>query len=83
MLTEIDTFGDVAAEQDPVLQYFLRTDAVTRIESKTSSVVLGRKGSGKTALAKYFSNVGGKVVHVPLTLREYPWTLHGSRQLYT
>lgn len=45
---KIGTFGDVAAEEDDaVLSYFLRTDAVARIESGGVIAVLGRKGSGK------------------------------------
>ena len=39
--SKIGTFGDVAAEQDDaVLSYFLKTDAVSQIESGLAVVVL-------------------------------------------
>jgi ABC-type cobalamin/Fe3+-siderophores transport system ATPase subunit len=57
----LDSFGDVAAEDEPVLDYFLTTDAVKRIESRDAFLVLGRKGSGKTALVRFFC--GGKRSH--------------------
>ena len=80
MLHKILTFGDVAAEQDAVLDYFIKTEAVDQILEKKVSVVLGRKGSGKTALVKFFSSSEGDDVHVPASLRSYPWQLHASRK---
>lgn len=43
-LRDLDTFGDVAAEEDSVLEYFLSTDAVQRIKRNEAFLVLGRKG---------------------------------------
>lgn len=54
-LTKINNFGEVAAEDDAVLDYFLETDSVGAIEAGESFLILGRKGSGKTALVRYFS----------------------------
>jgi hypothetical protein len=77
----IGTFGDVAAEEDDsVLSYFLKTDAVSQIESGRSIIVLGRKGSGKTALAKYFANSSDNYLSTSLSLRDYPWNLHERRR---
>lgn len=54
-LADISYFGDVAAEQDAdVLSYFLKTPAIDEIVSGKKHLVLGRKGSGKTALVKFF-----------------------------
>lgn len=80
MLHQIDTFGDVAAEQDSVLDYFIKTDAVDRILAKQVSIVLGRKGSGKTALVKYFSSGSAGNKHIAASLRSYPWQLHALRK---
>src|SRR5580698_9212351 len=49
-LRDLTSFGDVAAEDDSVLDYFLKTDAVARIQNNELFLILGRKGSGKTAL---------------------------------
>lgn len=78
---DIGTFGDVAAEEDDsVLSYFLKTDAVSQIESGDTIVVLGRKGSGKTALAKYFGASTNNYLSTSLSLRDYPWSLHEKRR---
>jgi hypothetical protein len=78
-LLELDSFGDVAAEDDAVLDYFLSTDAVDRIDSGKVFLVLGRKGTGKTALVRYFSESGANKTSRPLSLRGYPWAIHAKR----
>jgi hypothetical protein len=78
-LRHVVSFGDVAAEDDAVLEYFLTTSAVGRIESGKAFVVLGRKGSGKTALVRHFSEGQSGQLSKALNLRGYPWTLHSSR----
>lgn len=78
-LPQLDSFGDVAAEDDAVLDYFLSTDAVERIASGKSFLVLGRKGTGKTALVRYFSESKASGTSRPLSLRGYPWSIHAQR----
>lgn len=78
-LQNLDSFGGVAAEDEPVLDYFLKTDAVQRIESQEVFVVLGRKGSGKTALVRFFSEMKGRSASKALSLRGYPWNVHAAR----
>jgi hypothetical protein len=78
-LENLESFGDVAAEDDPVLDYFLTTDAVKRIMSGAVFLVLGRKGSGKTALVRFFAEGAEKTVSKPLNLRGYPWNVHSAR----
>ena len=81
-LGEIVTFGDVSAEDDnSILSYFLKTDAVDSIESGDSYAVIGRKGSGKTALTKYFAQPKREYVTTAPSLRDYPWNLHAKRKI--
>jgi len=78
-LLDIDKFGDVAAEDDAVLDYFLKTESVGKIENNETLLVLGRKGSGKTALVKYFSEKCKTRLSKALSLKGYPWNIHGLR----
>jgi len=46
-------WGDDSAEKDPfLLEYFVTSDAFQRVQQRTKSIVVGRKGSGKSALRK-------------------------------
>lgn len=80
-LDRLVSFGDVAAEDDPVLDYFLTTDAVTSIQRNESFLILGRKGSGKTALVRFFAEGKGSkgTLSRSLNLRGYPWNVHSAR----
>lgn len=77
-LRTIKTFGEIAAEDDPVLDYFLATEAVKDIESGKILLVLGRKGSGKTALVRHFTETNPATHGQPLSLRSYPWGTHSA-----
>lgn len=78
---QIETFGDVAAEEDDaILSYFVKTAAVAQIEDGEAIVVLGRKGSGKTALARYFADPRPGLLTTSLSLRDYPWGIHERRR---
>lgn len=80
-LADIRYFGDVAAEQDAdVLSYFLKTPAIDEILTGKKHLVLGRKGSGKTALVKYFSRSSPTEINVPVNLDNYPWKMHQTRR---
>jgi hypothetical protein len=78
-LRGLTSFGDVAAEDDAVLDYFLTTDAVTRIKNGEVFLVLGRKGAGKTALVRHFAEGNGKGLSRRLNLAGYPWAVHAQR----
>lgn len=78
-LRDLDSFGDVAAEDDSVLDYFLTTDAVNRIKNGDVFLVLGRKGAGKTALVRHFAEGNGKGFSRSLNLGGYPWAVHAQR----
>lgn len=46
-------WGDDSAEKDPcLLNYFVASDSFRRLHEKSKSIVIGRKGSGKSALRK-------------------------------
>lgn len=46
-------WGDDSAERDPnLLNYFFDSEAFSRLSKKEKSIVVGRKGSGKSALRK-------------------------------
>lgn len=77
-LRNLKSFGDIAAEDDSVLDYFLSTDAVSEVNSGSRVLVLGRKGSGKTALVRHFTETNQRDHGKPLSLRNYPWGTHES-----
>ncbi|MDH4037438.1 MAG: hypothetical protein OEX18_07340 [Candidatus Krumholzibacteria bacterium] len=78
-LRDLTSFGDVAAEDDAVLDYFLTTDAVASIKNGDVFLVLGRKGAGKTALVRHFAEGNGNGVSRSLNLGGYPWAVHAQR----
>ncbi|BCR03141.1 hypothetical protein DESUT3_02100 [Desulfuromonas versatilis] len=78
-LSSLSTFGDVSAEEDAVLEYFVTTDAVQKLEQNEVFIILGRKGAGKTALVRHFTESGHRSLSKPLNLRGYPWNLHSER----
>lgn len=78
-LRNVATFGNVAAEDDAVLKYFLTTDAVARVSSGEILLALGRKGSGKTALVRHFTESDSVMTARSVTLRAYPWATHQKR----
>lgn len=78
-LSSVDTFGDVAAETDPVLEYFLNTNAVDDISTGRTLLVLGRKGTGKTAIVRYFTEQLETLHSRAVSLRGYPWNVHATR----
>jgi len=75
-LKNVSSFGEVAAEEDDVLEYFIPTYAVEDIKNKDVVLVLGRKGTGKTALVRYFTESESEVQSKALNLKSYPWTVH-------
>lgn len=74
----IKSIGKNAAEADPVLDYFLTTDAVSKIASNDAFLILGRKGSGKTALVRHFTKDKQNPYSIAFNLRGYPWALHAA-----
>lgn len=67
-LSEI-IWGDDSAEKDPnLLQYFVTNSSLNRLQGKSKSIIVGRKGSGKSAiktkLVEYFRTKDDVVVEI-------------------
>jgi hypothetical protein len=65
---------------DELIQYFFKTRHIDELLTSSKWLVLGRKGTGKTAIYEYFkktdsSNINGFNV-IPLNFKDYPWPLH-------
>lgn len=72
---------EVSAETDSELQhYFLQTIEVRKILESKYWLVLGRKGTGKTAIFKYLESSNPKELNnthvVSLNFKDYPWPAH-------
>ncbi len=79
-LDKIESFGGVAAEYDDLLaDFFIRTSAYQRIVKQERFIVVGRKGTGKTAiyrkLQQYADQEAGACT-VGLEFSDYPWGAH-------
>lgn len=72
---------EVSAETDTELQeYFLLTPELEKIINSKYWLLLGRKGTGKTAIYKYLeksipSSINNNIV-VSLNFKDYPWPAH-------
>lgn len=75
-LQALQSIGEVNAEEDAVLQYFLTTDATAKVEENRVYLVLGRKGAGKTALVRHFTKDEKDPLSRALNLRSYAWNVH-------
>lgn len=75
-LNDINNFGKVEAEDDTVLDYFVETSIINNIDFGDTFLVLGRKGSGKTAIFRYFTESKHKKISTALNLNGYPWKIH-------
>lgn len=75
-LRDISSFGKVEAEDDAVLDYFVEMNVTEDVDKNDTFLVLGRKGSGKTALFRYFTERKQKGFSAALNLNGYPWKVH-------
>lgn len=77
-LVEIDSFGGTAAEDDDIARFFVRTPPFELLWEGRRSIVIGRKGAGKTAL---YIALGQRAreerrLAASLSFRQYPWAAH-------
>lgn len=80
-IRRIDNFGKVAAEDDAILDYFVATDTTKSIELDNHLLVIGEKGSGKTALVRYFSErTPAGLLCRAVRMTDYPWGIHAQRR---
>ena len=82
ILSWIDV-GKVSAEKDDLLSsYYFDSGLLRKVASSPScTLVLGRKGAGKTAIFRYLSAnpagvIGAGNVLVPLSFESYNWKIH-------
>lgn len=79
-LDQIKKFGSIDAESESQLaEFFLRTDAYGRIDDQDHIIVVGRKGTGKTAIYKALlqrADEFSDVFAAGLQFRDYPWGTH-------
>lgn len=76
LLNQIKDFGSIDAENDErLIEYFYRTEIIDKLMEYEKCIVIGRKGSGKTAIYKYIQNEK-KESFSALLFRDYPWKLH-------
>jgi hypothetical protein len=79
VLDRIESLGGVAAENDDLLgEYFIRTTAYKRIVDQERFIVVGRKGTGKTAIYRELQQRAGASADCAagLEFSDYPWGAH-------
>ncbi|URK87569.1 hypothetical protein LP421_06205 [Rhizobium sp. RCAM05350] len=77
-------FGKISAERDELLSKYFYDAGVLKsvLSSNVSFLILGRKGAGKTAVFRYFSENTDKFIDknrssvVSLSLQDYSWSAH-------
>ena len=79
-ISQISEFGRIDAESESLLrEFFVETDAYMRVEDQDHIVVVGRKGTGKTAIYEVILERADDVSTVfatGLKFRDYPWGIH-------
>lgn len=71
----------VSAETDTELQeYFFTIPEIKRLIDSKSWLVLGRKGTGKTAIYRYLETTNKSLLNdyivISLNFKDYPWPIH-------
>lgn len=65
---------------DDLIQYFFKTKYIDELLNSSKWLVLGRKGTGKTAIYEYFKKSSPKELNqynvIPLNFKDYPWPFH-------
>ncbi|MBI1986754.1 MAG: hypothetical protein HYS70_00175 [Nitrospinae bacterium] len=75
-ISQVD-FGRVDAERDTnLVDYFVDTGVFDKIRNGKKQYVIGRKGSGKTAIFRVASKERLGVPVIPLDFAEYSWPGH-------
>lgn len=77
-LLDIESFGGTAAEDDDIKRYFVETPAFDKLLGGRKHLVIGRKGSGKTALYLALAErarASGRLA-AGLSFKQYPWQAH-------
>lgn len=76
LLQSITDFGSIDAESDgKLIEYFIQSPALSKLINYEKGLVLGRKGSGKTAIYRYLVHTNPENTSA-LLFRDYPWKIH-------
>ncbi len=76
LLNSINDFGAIDAENDiRLIEYFYHTQIIDELFGYKKSIIIGRKGSGKTAIYKFIKSEK-KHNFSALLFKDYPWKLH-------
>jgi hypothetical protein len=76
VLNSIIDFGSVDAEKDErLIEYFYSTSVIDEILDYKKSIIIGRKGTGKTAIYKYIAEKNNDFSS-KLYFSDYPWRTH-------
>jgi hypothetical protein len=79
LLRDLQSFGDIDGEEDFRPEYFLPSDTWDQVKAGARPIVLGRKGTGKTALKRALlaeTVVDPSLQATALDFSDYPWGLH-------
>ena len=81
-LKGIQHFGGIAADDDPILmEAFEEHDAYISAKNFQTTIILGRKGSGKTAIFKKITTQRDfETFSLGFTFRHYPWDHHNLQK---
>ena len=81
-LQAAENFGGIAADDDPILiDAFEEHEAYLGARDFKTSIIIGRKGSGKTAIFKKIqSTKSHDNFSIGLTFRNYPWDHHNLQK---
>ncbi|WP_152976988.1 P-loop ATPase, Sll1717 family [Burkholderia pseudomallei] len=70
----------VSAESDQdLMRYFVRTSLLDKVLNQGRWMIIGRKGTGKTAVYEYLRQADSASINgftaIPLSFRDYPWPI--------
>ena len=75
LFAEVSKWKLEAAEEESK-RYFFHIEEVNSLESGENSIVIGRKGTGKTAICRYFEqNISYDRFSIKLSFKEFPFNL--------
>jgi hypothetical protein len=80
-VAQLESFGAIDAETDFRPDFFVPSTSWERTRNKQHPIVIGRKGTGKTALRKALLDLAGSSPMMfarDLGFRDYPWNVHYS-----
>ena len=78
----VTAFGGIDADNDPLLDRCFETHrAYLDARSHSKTVILGRKGSGKTAIFRQFVKIADGLTHSSgHVFSDYPWHYHAKQR---